>query len=231
MQLRKLPHFKFLTQVIFLTFFSHFYFPFCIYLTVTIWREEVHLKILCKWMKIPFMTLCQCFYSSREVQQKRKEEGGGGNDKFFIFLKTENGCSKTSLTRKLHLKYKKKFLNFWHISREQTKGLHTWRNLWRNLCIDNHLSRTLTEMQKWGNSHKKFTRFLPLYSFCLVLERDSGMNKVSVGYSILMAQEQNHPLLSWNLTHQSFSDTVGDLHSVQKSSNENLRFAIKNFEM
>ena len=76
-QLRKLPHFKFLTQVIFLTFFSHFYFPFCIYLTVTIWREEVHLKILCKWMKIPFMTLCQCFYSSREVQQKRKEEGGG----------------------------------------------------------------------------------------------------------------------------------------------------------
>ena len=91
-QLRKLPHFKFLTQVIFLTFFSYFYFPFCIYLTVTIWREEVHLKILCKWMKIPFMTLCQCFYSSREVQQKRKEEGGGEvttNSSFFTRQKMD----------------------------------------------------------------------------------------------------------------------------------------------
>ena len=129
-EVRKLPHFKFLTQVIFLTFFSHFYFPFCIYLTVTIWREEVHLKILCKWMKIPFMTLCQCFYSSREVQQKRKEEeGGGGNDKFFIFLKTENGCSKTSLTRKLHLKLKeeKKNLHLTYFTNKQK--VCTWRNL------------------------------------------------------------------------------------------------------
>ena len=76
-------------------------------------------------MKIPFMTLCQCFYSSREVQQKRKEEGGGGNDKFFIFLKTENGCSKTSLTRKLHLKLKEeKKKSSFDIFHKQTKGLH-----------------------------------------------------------------------------------------------------------
>ena len=122
-EVRKLPHFKFLTQVIFFlkpSFFSSYLLSILsrIYLTVTIWREEVHLKILCKWMKIPFMTLCQCFYSSREVQQKRKEEeGGGGNDKFFIFLKTENGCSKTSLTRKLHLKLKEeKKIFIWHIS-------------------------------------------------------------------------------------------------------------------
>ena len=167
-------------------------------------------------MKIPFMTLCQCFYSSREEVLNKKEEKGEEattNSSFF------SRCSKNS----------KKLVNYLvviKVDKQKKFALDAMcAKIWRNLCIDNHLGRTLTEMQKGEAFPIKNSQD---FYHCIFLERDSPMmNKVSVGrLHIDGTRTESIAVETWHI--KVFLTQWETMHCVEKFA-ISVKYLLENF--